>query len=130
MDTLLIKRARMELKNAEEIIQEQRKVIENQKAEIQELKEQLKNWELIAKETKIKNVAIPELPNETWLEIIGYLSTFDVLRNIAQVSKRFHRLSEDPHVIRKIEVEFDQSWPEDINEKYCDDFLGVLKRSQ
>ena len=129
MDTLLIKRARMELKNAEEIIQEQRKVIENQKAEIQELKEQLKNWELIAKETKIKNVPIPELPNETWLEIMSYSSTFDVLRNIARVSKRFHKLSEDPHVIRKIEVQSVQTWPKDKEEKYCDDFLRVLKRS-
>ena len=129
MDTLLLKRARMELKNAEEIIQEQRKVIENQKAEIQELKEQLKNWELIAKETKIKNVPIPELPNETWLEIMSYLSTFDVLRNIARVSKRFHKLSEDPHVIQKIEVDSVQSWPKEKEEKYCDDFLGVLKRS-
>ena len=129
MDTLLMKRARMELKNAEEIIQEQRKVIENQKAEIQELKEQLKNWELIAKETKIKNVPIPELPNETWLEIMSYSSTFDVLRNIARVSKRFHKLSEDPHVIRKIEVQSVQTWPKDKEEKYCDDFLRVLKRS-
>ena len=129
MDTLLIKRARMELKNAKEIIQEQRKVIENQKAEIQELKEQLKNWELIAKETKIKNVPIPELPNETWLEIMSYSSTFDVLRNIARVSKRFHKLSEDPHVIRKIEVQSVQTWPKDKEEKYCDDFLRVLKRS-
>ena len=129
MDTLLIKRARMELKNAKEIIQEQRKVIENQKAEIQELKEQLKNWELIAKETKIKNVPIPELPNETWLEIMSYSSTFDVLRNIARVSKRFLKLSEDPHVIRKIEVQSVQTWPKDKEEKYCDDFLRVLKRS-
>ena len=98
-------------------------------------------------ETKIKNVSVPELPNETWLEIMSYLSTYDVLRNVARVSKRIHKLSEDPHVIRKIEVETVQSWlwPKDKKyrrsfymspilqetqrEKYCSDFLGVLKRS-
>ena len=141
MEASVAKRPRLELQNAEEIIQEQRRVIENLKAQNQQLEEQLKTsesrnqqleerlkfLESSAMETKIKN--IPELPNEIWLEIMSYLSTYDVLRNVAQVSQRFHKLSEDPHLIRKIEVEFDQSWPEDINEKYCDDFLGVLKRS-
>ena len=60
-----------------------------------------------------------------------------MLRNVAQVSKRFHELSEDPHVIRKIEVDPDVSWPmnrrfgpgswlKEKSEKYCHDFLGVL----
>ena len=141
MEASVAKRPRLGLQNAEEIIQEQRRVIENLKAQNQQLEEQLKTsesrnqqleerlkfLESSAMETKIKN--IPELPNEIWLEIMSYLSTYDVLRNVAQVSKRFHKLSEDPHLIRKVEVEFDQSWPEDINDKYCDDFLGVLKRS-
>ena len=143
MEASVAKRPRLGLQNAEEIIQEQRRVIENLKAQNQQLEEQLKTsesrnqqleeqlkfLESSAMETKIKNILVPELPNEIWLEIMSYLSTYDVLRNVAQVSKRFHKLSEDPHLIRKIEVEFDQSWPEDINEKYCDDFLGVLKRS-
>ena len=51
-----------------------------------------------------------------------------MLRNVAQVSKRFHRLSEDPHVIRKIEVDPDQYWPNEKREKNCHDFLRVLKR--
>ena len=105
-------------------------IIENQKAIIQQLlEEQIKNLEAPATETKIKNVLVPELPNEIWLEIMSYLSTFDVLRNVARVSKRFHKLSEDPHVIRKIEVDSVQPWPKDKEEKYCNDFLGVLKRS-
>ena len=96
-------------------------VIENHKAIIQQLlEEQIKNLEAPATETKIKNVLVPELPNEIWLEIMSYLSTFDVLRNVAQVSKKFHKFSEDPHLIRKIEVESVQSWPEDEKEKYCD----------
>ena len=130
------------LRNSEsskEIIQEQRQVIKNQKtviesqkAQIQQLEEELlRNSESSTTETNIKNalVPVPELPNEIWLEIISYLSTFDLLRNVAQVSKKFHKFSEDPHVIRKIRVESVQSWPEDKKEKYCDDFLGVLKRS-
>ena len=130
------------LRNSEsskEIIQEQRQVIKNQKtviesqkAQIQQLEEELlRNSESSTTETNIKNVLVPvpELPNEIWLEIMSYLSTFDLLRNVAQVSKKFHKFSEDPHVIRKIRVESVQSWPEDKKEKYCDDFLGVLKRS-
>ena len=137
METPLAKRPRLESQNSEEIIQEQRlviekqmKVIENQRARIQQLEEELlRNSELSTTETNVKNVLVPELPNEIWLEIMSYLPTFEVLRNVAQVSKKFHKFSEDPHVIRKIEVESVQSWPEDEREKYCNDFLGVLKRS-
>ena len=78
----------------------------------------LQSLESSATETKIKNILVPKLPNEIWLEIMSYLSTEDVLRNVAQVSKRFHKLSQDPDVIRKIEVESVQSWPEDKKEKY------------
>ena len=136
METRAVKRHRLEIWNSNKIIQEQRgviekqtAVIENQRARIHQLeKELLRNSESSATETKIKNILapVPELPNEIWLEIISYLSTFDVLRNVAQVSTKFHKFSEDPHVIRKIEV---VSWPEEGKEKYCDDFLGVLKRS-
>ena len=109
METSVAKRPRLEPqpRNAEEIIQEQRQVIENQKAQIQnleernqQLEEQLQNPTSSAVEIDIKNVPVPKLPNEVWLEIMSYLSTYEVLRNVAQVSKRFHKLSEDPHVIR------------------------------
>ena len=91
METSVAKRPRLELepRNAEEIIQEQRQVIENLKARNQQLEELLeeilKNSELSATQTKIRNVLIPvpELPNEIWLEIMSYLSTYDVLRNVA-----------------------------------------------
>ena len=108
METSMAKRSRLEHHNA---------------------KEQLKTSESSATETKIKNVSVPELPNEIWLEILSYLSTYDVLKNVAGVSKRFHKLSEDPYVIRKIEVDPAQFWPKDKEEIYCFDFLGVLKRS-
>jgi len=159
METSVAKRPRLEPQNAEEIIREQRRiiesqktvierqkmriiesqktvienqkiVIENQEAEIEQLvQEQRKNLELSATETKTKNVSVEKLPNEIWLEIMSYLSTKDVLRNVAQVSKWFHKLSKDPHVIRKIEFDPSKFLPEDKEEKYCDDFLEVLKRS-
>ena len=62
------------------------------------------------------------------LKILGYLSNFDVLRNVAVVSKKFHELSQDQHLIRKIEVD-SAAWPDDLNEEYCKRFLEVIKRS-
>ena len=98
METLATKRPQLEhnyFQDPEEIIQEQREVIKNQKARIEQLEELLKevliNLESSATEIKIKNVLVPvpvpELPNEIWSEIISYLSTFDILRNVAQVSR-------------------------------------------
>ena len=113
MEKSVAKKPRLESRNAEEINQELRQVIEKPKAQIQQLEKQLL-----------------ELPNEIWLEIMSYLSTSDVLINVAQVSKRFQELSEDPNVIRKIEVDPAQFWPKEKEEKYCNDFLEVLKRSR
>ena len=113
MEKSIAKKPRLGPRNAEEINQELRQVIEKPKAQIQQLEKQLL-----------------ELPNEILLEIMSYLSTSDVLINVAQVSKRFHELSEDPNVIRKIEVDPAQFWPKEKEEKYCNDFLEVLKRSR
>ena len=113
MEKSVAKKPRLEAQNAEEINQKLRQVIKKPKAQIQQLEKQLL-----------------ELPNEIWLEIMSYLSTSDVLINVAQVSKRFHELSEDPNVIRKIEVDPAQFWPKEKEEKYCNDFLEVLKRSR
>ena len=111
------KRPRMEPQNDKEIIQDQRQVIENLKARIQQLEKQ-----------QLKFLPVPELPNETWIKIMSYLSTYDVLINVAQVSKKFHQLSQDPHLIRKIHVDY-ESWPENQKEEYRKGFLRVLKRS-
>ena len=81
------------------------------------------------------------IPDEILLEIMGYLSTKDILKNLAQVSKRFHRLSKDPQLITKIELkpapvyEFDEfgfwhGWSEERRKKYYDDFSKVLQESQ
>ena len=59
-----------------------------------------------AMEYQIENLL--QLPDEIMLKIMGFLSNKDVLKNLAQVSKRFHRLSKDPHLIKRIvlRVEF------------------------
>ena len=116
-----VKKPQLEPRNAEEIIEEQRRLIENLKARIQQ-------FEAYATETKIKNVSVPELPDEIWLEIMSYLSNFDVLRNVAAVSKRFHQLSQDRNLIRKIQVD-PESWPKNQEKEYCKGFRKVLKRS-
>ena len=114
------KRPRMEPQNDKEIIQDQRQVIENLKARIRQLEEELLEFKSF--------LPVPELPNETWIKIMSYLSTYDVLINVAQVSKKFHQLSQDPHLIRKIHVDY-ESWPENQKEEYRKEFLRVLKRS-
>ena len=69
-----------------------------------------------------------ELPNECMLNILHYLSNFDVLRNVAQVCKRFYVLSQDQHLIRKIKVD-SETWVKIQEENNCEDLLRVLKRS-
>ena len=95
---------------------------------------------------------LESLPNECLLKIMSYLSNYDVFRNVAGISKRFHELSEDKHLIRNIKVNF-ETWHlrrevfggYDCNEdesaiqaalrlkaqeeKYIEDLLKVLKRS-
>ena len=119
METSVAKRPRLEPRKPEEIIQEQRQVIENQKA---------RTSDSSATEIKIKHVLVPELPNETWLEIMSYLSTYDILRNVAGVSKKFYELSQDHHLIRQIEVD-SETWTKIQEGKHCEDFFKVLKGS-
>ena len=136
-------RRRMEPQNPEQIIEEQQRVIKNLQAQlatkvaeiaakdkrIQELEDQAKPKNLESPpvaEGKMKNIM--ELPDEYLLEIMSYLSNYDILRNVAGVSKKFHKLSQDQHLIRKIEVD-SESWPINQEEEYCKGFLEVLKRS-
>ena len=81
-----------------------------------------------------------QLPDEILLKIMGFLSNKDVLKNLAQVSKRFHRLSKDPHLIKRIVLNFApvyklqpgvlHGWKKDRRKKYYQDFSKVLKESQ
>ena len=83
---------------------------------------------------------IPYLPDEILLKIMEYLSNKDVLKNLAQVSRKFHGLSRDPHLIKKIEfksIEFTYrwmflswNWSDERKEKYFNDFLQVLSNVQ
>ena len=84
-----------------------------------------------------------DLPDEILLKIMGYLSNKDVLKNLAQVSRKFHGLSRDPHLIKKIEfksIEFTEftyrwmflswNWSNERKDKYFNDFLQVLSNVQ
>ena len=109
------KRRRLE----QQIIQNQLQVIENLRAEIASKNKGIQEFEQ-------KN--LESLPNECLLKIMSYLSNYDVLRNVAVVSKRFYELSQDQHLIRKIEVN-SETWAKIQEGKYCEDLLKVLKRS-
>ena len=131
------KRRRLEPWIAEEIIQNQQQVIhraqdhldraflviENLQAEIASKNKRIQEFE---EQEKQKNLEL--LPNECLLKIMSYLSNYDVLRNVAGVSKRFYELSQDQHLIRKIEVN-SETWAKIQEGKYCEDLLKVLKRS-
>ena len=145
------KRQRMETQDAEQIIQELRRVNQNLQAQlsakdaqlaikdkrIKEL-EQINLKSFLLMDGEIKNIhepkfftTITELPDECLLKIFSYLSNFDVLRNVAAVSQKFHELSQDRHLIRKIKVD-SESWLgflESLKVEYCKEFLEVVKRS-
>ena len=44
------------------------------------------------------------LPEEILLQIFGYLSTYEIFKNIALVCKKFHRLSQDEFLIQEIYI--------------------------
>ena len=112
METSVAKRPRLEPLSDKEIIK-------NLQARIRQLEEQL----------KIQSILVPDLPNEIWLKIMSYLSTFDLLRNVAQVSKKFNQLSKDPYLIRKIQLNF-ESWAKDQVVEYSRSIGKVLTRSR
>ena len=48
--------------------------------------------------------SITKLPDEVLLKIFGFLSTFDILRNVALVCKDFNRISKDSQLIKEISL--------------------------
>ena len=91
----------------------------------------------LPEENKVKNVVelqesdlLPELPNEIFLKIMSYLSTSDILKKMAPVSKRFYQLSQDKTVIKRMEFMARLNWSDERKVKYHDDFFKVLKNSQ
>ena len=76
-----------------------------------------------------------ELPDEILLQIMGYLSTKDILSNMAPVAKRFYLISQDPNLINRIQFKsFPSRWiwnsTERRKEKYHKDFFEVFKNAQ
>ena len=71
------------------------------------------------------------LPDEVLMKIMDYLSTYDILRIIAQVSKRFRKISLDPFLIKSIKLRAQlEDLTEEEEEKLCGDFSNVVRRSQ
>ena len=81
---------------------------------------------------------MPRLPDEIWLKIMGYLSTSDILRKMARISKRFNRISRDQNLIKEIEFKsFEltfghrtRAWTDERMKNFYDDFFEVLKNAQ
>ena len=42
------------------------------------------------------------LPNEIWLQIFGYLSTYDILKNVSLVCRHFYHLCQDKSLIKEL----------------------------
>ena len=72
------------------------------------------------------------LPYEIFLKIMEYLSTSDILKRMASVSKRFYQLSQDKTIIKRMEFMtiVGLRWSDERKEKYYNDFFKVLKNSQ
>ena len=73
---------------------------------------------LVRQESKIM-----DLPDEILLEILSYLTTNDVVENVAKVSTKFLRLSEDEILIAKIKLndaEEEEAEEEEEDDEYSD----------
>merc|ERR1712020_487377 len=66
---------------------------------------------LVRQETKIM-----DLPDEILLEIMSYLTTNDVVENVAKVSTKFQRLSDDEILIAKIKLNDEEEEAEEEEE--------------
>ena len=71
---------------------------------------------LVRQETKIM-----DLPDEILLEIMSYLTTNDVVENLAKVSTKFKQLSEDEILIEKIKLNDEEEEEEEEAEEEEED---------
>ena len=96
---------------------------------------------VLPEENKVKNVVEPEefdllreLPYEIFLKIMlmAYLSTSDILKKMAPVSKSYYQLSQDPNIIKQLEFKtiVGLGWSDERKEKCYNEFFKVLKNSQ
>ena len=120
------RRRNLESKVDEQIVQEKQRIMENLKdLQARKSKLQVQINEQLARLKELTGSGPSSetgLPDEVLLKILSYLSTYDVVRNVARVSKNFKKLSEDPFLIRKIELEHSY-W-------YKYDAINVLKTSK
>ena len=75
---------------------------------------------------------ITDLPNEILLEIFNFLSTHDILRNVAPISKKFHQLSRQANAIKGIQLKDKFGLPGEKlikTQRNIQNFCEVLERS-
>ena len=114
-----------EIKEIKKVIQTLRIHIEN--LENQFMKNEQKNNEEETKKLDKKTMPpIFELPDEVLLQILGYLSNFDILVKVPQVCKKFHRLCQDELLITNIEINV---WWNITKKELWKQLLEVCKRS-
>ena len=64
-------------------------------------------------------------PNEVWLQIFEYLSTYEILRKIALVNKRFNILSKNSSLVKKIHLNIDK-----LDNNSAKDAYETIQRSR
>ena len=79
---------------------------------------------------------IMDLPDEVLVHILSFLSNYDILRRVAPASRKFRQISQDEHLMKRIEFQFKDEildrydWSADRKEKYRNDFIEVVKKSR
>ena len=74
--------------------------------------------------TLYKNSKVYYLPNEIWMKILGYLPTYDILKNFNLACKQFHFLAINPGAIKSLELK-------NVDESgQYQEIAKVLKRSK
>ena len=78
------------------------------------------------KKLKLSPSPLMDLPNETWMKILSYLPTYDILKNFNLTCKHFHSLAINPSAIKFIQLNLQK-----IEEStQYQEFVKLLKRSK
>ena len=78
------------------------------------------------KKMKVSPSPLMDLPNEIWMKILGYLPTYDILKNFNLTCKQFHSLAIAPGAIKSLELKLEKA-----KDKYqYQEITKVLNRSK
>ena len=86
----------------------------------------------MAEESKSKKLRLENetdtcanFPNEIWLKIFEYFSTYEVLRKIALVNRNFNNISKDSSLLKKIHLKIDK-----LDNNSAKDAYETIQRSR